>query len=252
MLIKTNTLPVNTKNTFILLFLFAIQIGFGQNSTERKFFGKVMIDSVAAENVNISNSRTGMMVTSDNKGLFNIGAKPGDALVLSAVNLETRRKMVDVDDLKSELIIVKMASRINELNEVNVNENSQINAVNLGIISPNQKKYTPAESKLYTAQSGMLDPLLNKISGRTDMLKKEVVVERKEKLLLKLDGLYEDSFYINTLRVPQEYIKGFQYYIIEDADFVRALEVKNKTLMLFYIKKLALNYNEIIALENKN
>lgn len=84
------------------------------------------------------------------------------------------------------------------------------------------------------------------------MLKKEVVVERKEKLLLKLDGLYEDHFYIETLKMPEIYIKGFQYYIIEDPDFVRALEAKNKTLILFYIKKLALNYSEIISNESKN
>jgi len=233
-----------------MIFLFCAQLSIGQKAGERIFYGKIITDTIAVEGVNILNARTGLTTTSDQKGLFHLPAKIGDALVLSAVNLETRRKIIKDEDLNSNLIILKMASKVTELNEVNVNENSQINAVNLGIIPAGQKKYTHAESKLYTAQSGMLDPLLNTISGRTTMLKKEVQVERKEKLLLKLDGLYEDSFYVETLKIPQIYIKGFQYYIVEDPDFVRALEAKNKTLMLFYIKKLALNYSEIISNEN--
>ncbi len=240
------------KITLLYTFLFCAQFMIGQQSSERFFYGKIMTDTVAVESVNVLNSRTGLTTVSDAKGMFKIPAKVGDAIVLSAVNLETRRKMMKDEDLQSEIIILKMASRITELNEVRINENSHINAVNLGIIPAGQKKYTPAESKLYTAQSGILDPLLNKMSGRTDMLKKEVVVERKEKLLLKLDGLYEDHFYIETLKIPEIYIRGFQYYIIEDPDFVRALEAKNKTLILFYIKKLALNYSEIISNESKN
>jgi len=241
---------VKFKITFLIAFLFSVQFSVGQKAVDRIFYGKIVTDTIAVESVNILNTRTGITTISDQKGLFHIQAKVGDALVLSAVNLDTRRKIIKDEDLNSNLIIVKMASKITELNEVNVNENSQINAVNLGIIPAGQKKYTPAESKLYTAQSGILDPLLNKISGRTTMLKKEVQVERNEKLLLKLDGLYEDQFYIETLKIPQIYIKGFQYYIIEDPDFVRSLEAKNKTLMLFYIKKLALNYSEIISNEN--
>jgi hypothetical protein len=83
------------------------------------------------------------------------------------------------------------------------------------------------------------------------MLKKEVVVEKNEKLLLKLDGYYEDKYYTDVLKIPQEYIKGFQYYLIEDVDFVRALQEKNKTMTLFLVKGLARNYNEIIQHQQK-
>jgi len=47
------------------------------------------------------------------------------------------------------------------------------------------------------------------MSGRITMLKKEIVVEKKEKLLLKLDGYYEDKFYTDVLKIPQDHIKGF-------------------------------------------
>ena len=62
----------------------------------------------------------------------------------------------------------------------------------MGIISPFTKHYTPAQRKLYTATSGggivPVDPILNWLSGRTAMLKKEVEVEKKETLMDKIEG----------------------------------------------------------------
>jgi hypothetical protein len=48
-----------------------------------------------------------------------------------------------------------MASESIDLKEVVIDENSQISAENLGIIPYGQKKYSPAERKLYTARSGL-------------------------------------------------------------------------------------------------
>jgi hypothetical protein len=83
------------------------------------------------------------------------------------------------------------------------------------------------------------------------MLKKEIIVEKKEQLLARIDVLFEDKYYTETLRIPLDYIKGFQYYCVEDVAFANALRAKNKTLTMYLIVKLAENYNEIIALENK-
>jgi hypothetical protein len=66
-------------------------------------------------------------------------------------------------------------------------ENSQISAENLGII-PYGQRNIHLRSALYTARSGLLDPALNWITGRK--LKKEVIVEYKEQMLIKLDYLF--------------------------------------------------------------
>jgi hypothetical protein len=219
--------------------------------TEKLFFAKVIVDSTAVSNVNIINVSSEKTTVSDKNGMFQILVQEGDILVLSAVNLESRKKTIEEDDLKSEVVVLNMKLKITPLKEVIVNENNDVNAEKLRIIPHGQKEYTPAERKLYTARSGILDPLLNKISGRTAMLKREVQVERNEKLLLKLDGFYEENYYTNVLKIPKEYIKGFQYYLIEDIDYSRALQAKNKTLTMFYVKRLAVNYNEIIRLEEK-
>lgn len=238
-------------NTILLVFLWT-GLASAQQVGENRLYGTIIADSVAVENVNVLNSRTQQTSVTIKNGEFNIAVKLGDLLIFSAVNLQTKRKYVRQEDLKGELFILKMQVDVTELKEVNVNENSEINAENLRIVPHDIKRYTPAERKVYTAQSGLLDPLLNKMSGRTTMLKKEVLIERNEKLLLKLDGLYEEQYYTDALHIPKDHIKGFQYYIIGDSDFARALESKNKTLTMFYVKRLALDYNEILSDENQN
>jgi hypothetical protein len=57
------------------------------------------------------------------------------------------------------MLVQMKANSISLLKEVIINENPQINAASLGIVSKDQKKYTPAERKLYTARSSILSSL---------------------------------------------------------------------------------------------
>ncbi len=222
----------------------------GQKSTEKALLMHVVVDTAGVEKVNVLNLRSNKMVATDKKGSCTIAVKLGDILVITAVNLETRRHEITAEEFDSAAAIQKMSYRITPLEEVNVNENANVNETSLGIVAANQKKYTPATRKLRTAQTGFLDPLLNKMSGRTSDLKKQVTIEQKEKLLLKLDGLYEEKYYTDVLKIAPEAIPGFQYYLIDDPEFARALKDKNKTLTMFYVKRLALNYNEILLKES--
>jgi hypothetical protein len=231
---------VNKNFTIIILLLLLSQITFGQHN-EKLLHGKIVADSTSVFGIDVVNLGNEKVTVTNNKGEFSILAKANDILVFSSMTLEMKRMLVDEDDLKSETIIIYMTAKINELNEVIVKKNA---AEGTSII-PGQKHYTPAERKLYTATSGLLDAPLNWLSGRTEMLKKEIVVERKERMLNKIGVLYEDKYYIQTLKVPEIYIDDFQRYLIEDKEFAAALKAKNRTMMLFLISKLAVNYNAI-------
>lgn len=239
------------KNTLQFIVLLLAQVVFGQANITKEIRGKITSDSVAVDRINIVNVSTDKATVSDVNGFFTIPVKEGDVLVFTAVNLEGTRRKINKQDVLQEVITVLMIPKSIILKEVVVNE-SVISAESLGIIPYGQKKYTPAERKLYTATSGGgIDGLLNTISGRKAMLKKEIVIEKKEQLLARIDVLFEDKYYTETLRIPSDYIKGFQYYCVDDADFASALRDKNKTLVMYLIVKLAENYNEIIILENK-
>lgn len=231
------------------LLLLLTQLSFGQKAVSKEILGQIFERSTSVDAVNIVNNTTQVTAVSDANGMFSIVVKEGDVLVFSAVNLEGLKHRITAEDMTLDLLRIKMTAKEVELKEVIVNENANITAENLGIIPYGQKKYTPAERKVYTATSTSVDKLLNKISGRTAMLKKEVKVEKKEMLFNKMEYLFEENYYTDRLRIPVADIKGFQLYCIDDAEFAVSLETKNKTMSMFLITDLARKY--LIILENE-
>lgn len=237
------------KNIIIIVLAFFVQISFGQKNDFKQLIGKVVEHSTPIEGINIINNATQVATVSDSEGNFAMQVKEGDVLVFSAVNLEPLKHRVVSGDFYPNILVIKMTAKEVELKEVVVNENANITAENLGIIPYGQKKYTPAERKVYTATSTSVDKLLNAISGRTTMLKKEVNVEKKEALFRKLEYLFEENYYTDRLKIPVDDIKGFQLFCVEDADFAVSLNSKNKTMSMFLITDLARKY--LTILENE-
>jgi hypothetical protein len=233
----------------IILFLLTVQIGFGQNNTSKEITGQIFEQSSNVEGVNIINNTTQVTAVSNAAGVFTIVVREGDVLVFSAVNLEPFKRRITFEDLKSASVIIKMSAKEIELKEVIVNDNGGITAENLGVIPYGQKKYTPAERKVYTATSTPGDMLLNAISGRTAMLKKEVNVEKKEMLFRKIEYLFDENYYTERLKIPVADIKGFQLYCVDDPEFAVSLDTKNKTMSMFLITDLARKY--LTILENE-
>jgi len=240
---------LKTNKTLLIFFLWITQISFGQTTGAKEILGQIFEQSTSVEGVNIINNETQVTAVSDASGMFSIVAKEGDVLVFSSVNLEPFKRRITIEDLKSNLLQIKMVAKEIELKEVVVNENANINAENLGIIPAGQKKYTAAERKVYTATSTPGDMLFNAISGRTSMLKKEVEVEKKEALFRKIEYLFDEKYYTERLKISVEDIKGFQLYCIEDSEFAVSLNSKNKTMSMFLITELARKYLKILENE---
>ncbi|MDQ5928634.1 MAG: carboxypeptidase-like regulatory protein [Bacteroidota bacterium] len=233
----------------MFLFLLAVQIASGQKTLSKEILGEVFEQSTRVEGVNIINNSTQVTTVSDVNGMFSIVAKEGDVLVFSSVNLEPLKRRISGEDLEAKSLRINMSAKEIELKEVIVNENANITAENLGIIPHGQKKYTPAERKVYTATSTSVDKILNSISGRTAMLKKEVKIEKKEALFRKLEYLFEENYYTDRLKIPLEHIKGFQLYCVDSPEFAVSLNTKNKTMSMFLITGLAQEYLKIIEHE---
>ena len=182
------------KITLQLMFLFLMHAALGQGVIIKEMKGRIFADSVAVDKVNVVNFTTQKATVSDAQGNFILSLKTGDIIVFSAVNLETLRRKITDQDLLQEILQVVMHPKSIILKEVLINE-SAITAEILGIIPYGQKKYTAAERKLYTATSGGgIDGLLNSISGRKAMLKKEIIEEKKVQLLARMDVLYEEQY----------------------------------------------------------
>lgn len=235
------------KTTLFLLFM--CQLLFAQNDTIIK--GVVKAENVSVEGIHVVNLVNEKTTITNAQGEFSIEAKEDDLLVFSAIHLEYARKSISKSDYASKTITIKMFPKTNELDEVVLIEYTKINAKDLGIINYTPKTLTPAERRLYTAQSGILDPLLNWISGRTKGLKKELEVEKKERYLVLLNDMFDANYFHETLKIPELYIEGFKYYIVEETEVVSPLLTNNKEQTSFILTKLAIEFNEFLKDENK-
>lgn len=251
--------------TFLFISFFIVQFVAAQSSAGKWMNGQVTTNNVSpVAGVNIINTSSKIMVVSDGYGHFSILAKEGDILSFSAVNYEPLRKIINKKEFTIGNVNADLTSRSIELNEVVINKHSDITAENLGIIPKDQVKLTTAQRRLQTAGDfkpihllallgGKLptDPIINAINGKTKRLKKEVSVEKKEFLMVKIANLFEDKYYIKTLKIPEELIRGFQYYCVENPDFAKSLNDKNKTMSMFLIVRLASEFNKNQANEKE-
>lgn len=250
-----------TNKIIIVLFLGLSQIVLGQNT----FNGKIIANAGDVEGVYVVNTRTEVMVVTNVSGDFSIEAKVGDTLVFSSIQFKENRIVLTEENFSDLNFTIKLNPVIHQLQEVIIKRYDNINAVALGIVPSGQKSYTQAERRLQTATglnatasagsmaggSVSVDPLLNFLSGRTTMLKKELAVEKKESFMRILENMFTIDHFVNRLKIPLEYVKGFEYYAVDNDKFTVILNSKNKTSTEFLLGELAVKYKEILALENK-
>jgi hypothetical protein len=240
---------------FLFLMLFTTAV-FAQGSTSSKLKGIINADGFAVDGIYVINLTTEKAIITAGGGYFLIDGVAGDTLLFSAGQHKSRRIVLTAQDFEKGLFFVKMEPVMNQLDEVVVRRYRNINAVSLRIVPANQKSYTAAERKYATASSVRMnpmgfDPVLNYLSGRTAILRKELKVEKKEFYLKQLDEMFDRHHFVNKLQIPADYVKGFEYFAVENEKFTVFLESKNKIVTEFLLRELAIKYNEIIACENE-
>ena len=63
--------------------------------------------------------------------------------------------------------------------------------------------------------------------------------------------MFSLEHFVDRLKIPVDYVKGFEYYAVENDKFTVILNSKNKTSTEFLLGELAEKYKEMIAGEGK-
>ena len=95
-----------------------------------------------------------------------------------------------------------------------------------------------------------LNPLINKINGRTKRLKKLIVLEKKESDINVISKLFGDNYFRDILNIPTENINGFKFYIVENENFIKILDSKNEPQISFYLAVLAEEFKMLMDINN--
>lgn len=219
----------------------------------QNLLGRIITGSNGVSDVFVINKTAGVEVKTDDKGYFTIQAKSGDGLIFYNSKIIVREFTLNQDSFKTSPLVISVNYGPQELDELVINKYGKINSEALGIVPKGQKRYTVAERRLYTASAMTvgtvigLDPILNAISGRTRMLKKAYETEKLEASLSLMGGLYNEDEIMENYKIPEQYVRGFMFYAIENKEFAAAIKGKNKVLANFLMTDLAEKYLKLIA-----
>ncbi len=229
------------------LLLFFLFISFFLSAQERRTLqGRVVSDgdAIGVPAAFVINVKAGLETKTDALGNFTIEAAVGDKLAVYNSKIQVREFIVKEESFKENPFTVSVQITAYELKEIVIQDS--INSVALGIVPKNQKKYTHVEKKIYTANSTSIDALLNLVTGKTRALKLDLKTEKKEMLMEKINYLYTEDELTDDLKIPEEYIKGFIFYVAEDKEFSEALKAKNETMAKFLMQGLAKDYLKVL------
>lgn len=203
--------------------------------------GTILVDNQPVENVHVLNLSKEKSTITNAEGIFFIEVNQGDLLTFTAVQLDFWRKSIDKEIFESGIMLVRMSPKNDVLEGVEVVQYTKINAYDLGITQKRIVTMTPANRRLYTSKSG-LDGLFNAITGRTSMLKKVVENERLELLADKIELMFDDRFFTENLKIPEDYIRGFINYCANDLQLAALVNAKRIKEIEFFLTDKATTF----------
>lgn len=215
------------KNKLVLLTFLISYISFAQ---EKLIKGKISANGNNVEGINLMNLVNEKSAITDANGEFSILAKEDDLLIFSAENFYYKRKIIETEDLKKEVLIIEMEPKATDLEEVVVTKYVNFTAYKLGIIDYIPKQYTVGERRMIS-QVGSLAERKARVEG-----------EKKLMLIERIENLFDDVYFIETLKINPDYVMAFKYYCSEQKDFRKIVDTRIKADITLAIIELSQKY----------
>jgi hypothetical protein len=206
------------KSIYSLFSLFFFLIGL--NSIAQKnidvLHGRIITREGSREGIVVTNTTKENSVISDKMGYFDISSQVNDTLKFtSPFHIEYTYVVTELDIMRNPVLFpLEQLYGMNQLNEIVITKYS---GGSLGLFDGIGKKYTPAERKLKTANSG-LDLVVNALSGRTGMLRKNLAYEREDLRVDKFFDVISNERLTAYYKVPADYTESFVYFAVTNKE----------------------------------
>ncbi|KGO83943.1 hypothetical protein IP98_00690 [Flavobacterium cauense R2A-7] len=239
------------RNKLLFFFILISSVSWSQNLKVLK--GQIVAKTREVKGISITNLSSNRTVVSEEKGLFLITAKTGDTLLFTAVQLQPRKIVLGKEDFDYLTFFVSMNVKVIRLNEIII-EKSNITAESLGLVPKGIKTQSQEERavrRYYTAQTGPLQALIYAIDGTAKRRKKEIIaVVGHQRLQHKLELMFNQSYFVDELKIPSEHLFGFYVFASENQGLANVMQQKNKWLIKFELIKIASEYIKLLSGEN--
>lgn len=207
---------------------------------------------IDVEGINIFNLTTSKGTITDEDGAFWISVSLKDTLSISALHIQKTTLIIEEAQLIDKKIIIELNEKMNELSTVTIRRpltgylssdaniipvQKSVTASSVRLPNADLKKLPKTERLLYTANSTPVDALLNMISGRTKMLKKQIEMERKTQLSQTLLDKFPETYFTSVLQIDRFKIYSFVFFCEDDPDYKNVMKSNNEEIRNFLERK---------------
>jgi len=254
-----------------LLLLFLICISFSslaQETVELK--GQILNEYQIIEGVIVVNLRNRQATITNALGEFEMVVSKGDTLEIKAIHFKKEQVVVSQKIFDDKTYKVFMISNVNELDEVrlsnsilsgNLDKDSEsivFNPPEINDFANSPEPISAERRRLHTATSKFtsnplavsVDRIINAFSGKTKLLRKHIEVSEYDLEIKKIRSYYADKVFVESLRIPLDYINDFLTYLFKDVTYLDEISDLNKLELLHYLEKRSPDYLKAIEGEN--
>lgn len=206
----------------LICFLFVIISISAQDEGRQLLRGTILYRDVSVPNENVINITSEDAVISDEKGQFAIPVKTGDELAFTAINYQMEVVKITDSILEKGRLVVEVNEKVTELDEVVVTPENQKKFLELRNEEFKQVEYetdrsTEVENIALTQQEKGLKNGINFVNIFKALAKagQKDASENRPKLKMSqvLRLVYDDEFFVVDLKLPQEKIDDFLFYV---------------------------------------
>ncbi len=220
------------KSCLLVLSLLCLASMAGQDDDRTLLRGTVLYRNTPVPGENVLNAGAGIATTTDDDGRFTIPAKLGDTLYFIALAYQFKKVPVDEDVVRRNRMVVEVNEKVTELEEVTVSPEEQQEFLRLR--NEDFKEYSYDTDETSEIDNVALDPSVRGMKYGLNFVNifkllvgsgddEEDSPDPALKASNVIRQIYDDSFFVRDLGIPQEQIPDF-------LDFVDA-QLPSRTLL---------------------
>ena len=204
---------------YVCCFLF-VSIGFSQDDGRSFLRGQVLHRNAFVPDENVINTTSQQATITNAKGEFMIRVKEGDELVFTAINFQLRIVNITEEILRKGRLVIEVEEKVTQLDEVVVTPEEQEKFLEIKNEEFKEYEYeidrsTEVENiAMPQYQRGMKDGInfvnIFKALVNSNNASKEKRPPLKVSEVMR--QVYDDEFFVNDLKLPQDKIDAFLIY----------------------------------------
>lgn len=242
-----------------LLILLAVTLTFSLSSAQERspLRGKVMYMNISVPDLNVINIDTETATTTDENGEFMIDAGVDDVLVFTSLNYEMQSIRITAEILEKNRMVVAVDEKVTELDEVVVTPENQEKFLELKGEEFKEVDYqtdasTRVENEALPQSVRGMEYGLNFVNIYKALFKSRTAEDPNKGLAVSevLRQVYDDEFFVNDLKIPQDSINAFLYYVDSKTPPRTLLQKEQEFQLIDYLVNRSREFNELSKNDN--